>query len=361
MLEKNSVGKKSLFSQTPASVDPAAKALLDAMETPVLLLNLKENILYANSAALAQLPAATIGTPISFCVRHPALLDALNRARQSGLPQMVEVQQSFPNPVWYSINVAPLDLPFKDQIQNAMLVTLQNRTEQRRIEAMRVDFVANASHELRTPLTSLVGFIDTLLGPAANDEEARVRFLTIMQNQAERMSTLIDDLISLSRIELRQHVRPTERVDLATILREVSEGLQNQISRANLEVTLDIPSGSAEVTGDRNELYEVFENLLDNAAKYGAGGKKIDVRLAALKERQQFSWMVSITDYGAGIAKEHVPRLTERFYRVDAQSSREKKGTGLGLAIVKHIINRHRGLLVITSELDKGTRVEVLL
>ncbi len=361
MLEKTSTGKQYETFETPLAVDPGARALLDAMEAPGLLLDLKENILYANTAALEELPAATIGTPISFCVRHPALLDALNKARQSALPQKVEVQQSFPNPVWYSINVAPLDLPFMGKTQSAMLVTLQNRTEQRRIEAMRVDFVANASHELRTPLTSLVGFIDTLLGPAADDEEARVRFLKIMQVQAERMSTLIDDLISLSRIELRQHVRPTGRVDLVTILREVVEGLQNQISQAGVQVNLDVPEETVEVTGDRNELYEVFENLLDNAAKYGSGGGKIDVRLAKVSGRQKFSWMVSITDYGAGIAREHVPRLTERFYRVDAQSSREKKGTGLGLAIVKHIVNRHRGLLAITSEVDKGTRVEVLL
>jgi len=361
MLEKTNTDKQQKSAQTPIAANPTARALLDAMEAPGLLLDLKENIIYANPAALEELPAATIGTPISFSVRHPALLDALNKARQSGMPQKVAVQQSFPNPVWYSINVAPLDLPYQDEVQSAMLVTVENRTEQRRIEAMRVDFVANASHELRTPLTSLVGFIDTLLGPAANDKEARVRFLKIMQVQAERMSTLIDDLISLSRIELRQHVRPTGRVDLGTILREVVEGLQNQIGQAGVQVNLDLPAAMVEVTGDRNELYEVFENLLDNAAKYGADGKKIDVRLAKVANRQKFSFMVSITDYGAGIAKEHVPRLTERFYRVDAQSSREKKGTGLGLAIVKHIINRHRGLLTITSEVDKGTRVEVLL
>ncbi len=360
MAENTDVESKDNPSPVPG-VGPGAQALLNAIKTPALLLDLKENILFANPAALVELPAARIGTQISFCIRHPALLDAINRVRRSGTPQEVEVQQTSATPLWYSVNVAPLELPFNGEFQGAMLVTLENRTEQRRVEAMRVDFVANASHELRTPLTSLAGFIDTLLGPAAGDEEARVRFLKIMQVQAERMSSLINDLISLSRIELRQHVRPTGPVELRTILKEVSEGLQNQTRQAGVKVNLDLPATPVVVKGDRNELYEVFENLLDNAAKYGADGNRIDVQLKKVENRHEFSWMVSVTDYGAGIASEHVPRLTERFYRVDAQSSRDKKGTGLGLAIVKHIINRHRGLLFITSEPARGTRVEVFL
>jgi two-component system phosphate regulon sensor histidine kinase PhoR len=202
-----------------------------------------------------------------------------------------------------------------------------------------------------------VGFIDTLLGPAAKDEGARERFLNIMRQQAGRMTNLIDDLLSLSRIEMRQHMRPTGSVDLATLLREVSEGLESQAAEAGVKI--EIAAGEAAVTGDRNELYEVFENLIDNAIKYGGSGGVVEVAIGP--GRAGYDYTVSVTDHGVGIEAQHVPRLTERFYRVDAESSRKKKGTGLGLAIVKHIVNRHRGLMTIKSKPGEGTRVEVLL
>src|SRR5690606_7976400 len=218
----------------------------------------------------------------------------------------------------------------------------QSLTELKRVDALRSDFIANASHELRTPLASLLGFIDTLLGPAARDAEARARFLGIMRGQAERMSKLIDDLLSLSRIEMHQHLRPTDSVDLAGLLREVCDGLQTQAQAAELEVVLTVPEVSVPVTADRNQLYEVFENLLDNAIKYGAGGKTVEIAIEG-SDRPGFHHRVAVVDHGTGVAPEHVPRLTERFYRIDAETSRRKKGTGLGLAIVKHIVHRHRG------------------
>ena len=208
---------------------------------------------------------------------------------------------------------------------------------------------------------SPIGFIDTPLGPDAKDAEARERFLTIMRQQATRMSKLIDDLLSLSRIEMRQHVRPTATVDLAVLLREVADGLLGRAAEEAVTISVTTPETPANIAGDRDELYEAFENLIDNAIKYGGSGGKVELELVAVSNRPGYAFAVSIVDHGVGIAAVHVPRLTERFYRVDAESSRKKKGTGLGLAIVKHILNRHRGLMTIRSQPGQGTRVEVLL
>ena len=181
-----------------------------------------------------------------------------------------------------------------------------------------------------------------------------------MRGQAERMSKLIDDLLSLSRIEMHQHVRPTGSIDLAGLLREVREGLMMQARAADVEIRLDLFEGSTTTTGDRGQLYEVFENLLDNAVKYGAGGKFVELSLAP-SSRPGFQHQVTVVDHGPGVEPEHVPRLTERFYRIDADASRKKKGTGLGLAIVKHTVNRHRGQMTIKSKPGEGMRVDVFL
>jgi two-component system phosphate regulon sensor histidine kinase PhoR len=304
----------------------------DALPDPCIVLDRRSVVVHRNASASAEFPALATGSLLTLAIRNPTLLGAVeaHRAHVAILPDS----------------------------DGTLAITLQSLTEQKRLEQLRSDFIANASHELRTPLTSLVGFIDTLLGPAAKDEAARERFLNIMRQQAGRMSNLIDDLLSLSRIEMRQHMRPTGSVDLAQLLREVSEGLETQAADAGVEITIGA-GDVADVIGDRNELYEVFENLLDNAIKYGGDGGKVE--LAIEPGRSGYDYAVSVTDHGVGIAAQHVPRLTERFYRVDAESSRKKKGTGLGLAIVKHIVNRHRGQMSIRSTPGQGTRVEVLL
>jgi two-component system phosphate regulon sensor histidine kinase PhoR len=335
----------------------------DALADPCLILDRRSIVVHRNAAAASHFAGAVIGQPIAFSLRNPALLAAIDAARRTGVSQTVELHQSIPNETWHKVVVAPLiDRPLAgDELVPLLVVTMQSLTEAKRVDALRSDFIANASHELRTPLASLVGFIDTLLGPASRDPEARERFLTIMRAQATRMSKLIDDLLSLSRIEMRQHLRPTATVDLAMLLREVKEGLIAQAEESGVAVTIDAPDGPLTTTGDRDELYEVFENLLDNAIKYGSDGGKVEVVLGPVASRPGFDFAVSVTDHGAGIEPEHVPRLTERFYRVDAESSRKKKGTGLGLAIVKHIVSRHRGLMTIKSRPGQGTRVEVLL
>ena len=328
----------------------------DALTDPCLILDARGAVVHRNALAAHAFPSTQEGALLTFSMRQPAIVGALDAAIRTGAPQSVELHLTVPSETWHQVTISPLQGagPF-------VVVTLRSLTDQKRIDALRGDFIANASHELRTPLTSLIGYVDTLLGPAANDAKAREKFLGIMRGQGARMSKLIDDLLSLSRIEMRQHVRPTGAVDLAILLGEVVEGLAVQAKEAGVAIELSFPGHPSIATGDRDELYEVFENLLDNAIKYGGDGERVGVELAPAAGRSGYDHAVTITDFGAGIAEEHVPRLTERFYRVDAESSRKKKGTGLGLAIVKHIITRHRGLLTIRSRPGEGTRVEVSL
>jgi two-component system phosphate regulon sensor histidine kinase PhoR len=239
---------------------------------------------------------------------------------------------------------------------------LHDLTETRRVERMRVDFVANASHELRTPLASLLGFIETLQGPARDDVEARIRFLAIMREQAQRMTRLVDDLLSLSRIEQHLHLPPRTKVDLVAILGHIADTLGPLAQDNDVALEVQAPP-QVLVMGDRDELLRVVENLVENAIKYGACERNeeslgtVEIGLA-VKDRQCF---LSVRDHGPGIAAEHIPRLTERFYRVDAGKSRAKGGTGLGLAIVKHIVARHRGRLGIESTPGNGSTFTVIL
>jgi two-component system phosphate regulon sensor histidine kinase PhoR len=237
---------------------------------------------------------------------------------------------------------------------------------------MRADFVANASHELRTPLASLIGFIDTLRGPAAEDKPAQQRFLGIMAEQAARMNRLIDDLLSLSRIELTEHQPPSERVDLADLLPRLAAGFEPRLAERSITLDLQIADHLPDVIGDADQLEQVAQNLFDNAVKYGRDGGRVSVSAQAASAPARSTaaaprWptrpgiVLSVTDEGQGIPREHLARLTERFYRVDKGRSRNVGGTGLGLAIVKHIVNRHRGQLLIESEVGKGTTVTVWL
>jgi two-component system phosphate regulon sensor histidine kinase PhoR len=338
-------------------------AMAEALGDPAMVLDQRGAVVFRNGAAIRQYPNIADDQILSLVLRDPQLLSAIEGALRDGALFSFELHQTIPNETWDRVVVAPLRLPGTDwsvASQRRLLVTFQSLTALKRVDAMRSDFIANASHELRTPLASLIGFIDTLLGPAAKDAAAREKFLGIMRGQADRMSRLIDDLLSLSRIEMYQHMRPTGTVELAGLLREVREGLQTQAAAAELQVELRLPDGPVSVTGDRSQLYEVFENLIENAIKYGAGGKSVEVELARI-DRGGLHHMVSVIDHGPGVPPEHVPRMTERFYRIDAETSRKKKGTGLGLAIVKHIVQRHRGQVSIRSKLGEGLRVDVLL
>jgi two-component system phosphate regulon sensor histidine kinase PhoR len=243
----------------------------------------------------------------------------------------------------------------------ALLITFRDLSEQDRLARMRADFVANASHELRTPLAYLKGSVETLLGPAKDDAAARATFLKTMGEQAERMSRLVDDLLSLSRVEMREYLPPSGEADLGAVVADVAQTLAPMAQQAGIAVSLSGWDEAAMVRGDHDELAQVFQNLVQNAIKYGRTGGKVDVRLTREPGTRLVRYRVDVIDDGPGIAPQHLPRLTERFYRVNVAASREKGGTGLGLAIVKHILNRHRGELLITSKLGQGSTFSVIL
>jgi two-component system, OmpR family, phosphate regulon sensor histidine kinase PhoR len=313
-----------------------------------------------NAAARIIAPALARGAPASLALRVPEVVEAMRDARASNEPRSAEFSQRVPVDRWFLAHVRPF--PGSAPGVGLMLLVFHDLTPQHRVEEMRVDFVANASHELRTPLASLSGFIDTLQGPARDDVAARGRFLAIMKTQAARMARLIDDLLSLSRIELVEHVHPDTPVDLTPVLRQVVDGLQTLAQDRSVEIAVTLPTAPVIVPGNRDELTRVFENLIENALKYGANGKRIEVGFATTTASDGTpAILVTVRDYGPGIAAEHIPRLTERFYRVDVTQSRAEGGTGLGLALVKHILNRHRGRLMIESEAGKGAVFTVKL
>jgi two-component system phosphate regulon sensor histidine kinase PhoR len=290
-------------------------------------------------------------------------VDAVRRTTTTSVDERVEFFERVPSDRWSEAIIARISIPVHGgAIRDFVMVTLHDLTPIRRVEEMRADFVANASHELRTPLASLAGFIETLQGSARDDVQARERFLEIMKAQATRMARLIDDLLSLSRIELKAHLQPQKQVDLVSIVRHVADGLQMLARDRNVEIKIDMPTTPMTIRGDRDELIRVFENLIENALKYGAAGKRIEVvGKRELRPDGTDEAVIAVCDFGPGIAPEHLPRLTERFYRVDVAESRAQGGTGLGLALAKHVINRHRGRLVIDSILGHGATFAVRL
>jgi len=242
-----------------------------------------------------------------------------------------------------------------------LLVTFRDLSEASRIEKTRTDFVANASHELRTPLASIIGFIETLQGPARNDPAAQERFLAVMAMQAQRMKRLVDDLMSLSRVEMHAHVMPRNEVDLNLVVEHVREALEPLARQQEVRLAVTPLDQPAVVLGDRDELVQVVQNLVHNAIRYGRMGGSVAVAIKPVRRGTSRKLQIVVTDDGPGIAAQHLPRLTERFYRVDVAASRKKEGTGLGLAIVKHVVNRHRGEIDIHSELGKGSIFTVSL
>jgi two-component system phosphate regulon sensor histidine kinase PhoR len=339
----------------PAEPDRAAEeraaiaAVLGALDAPALLLSASEAVLLQNRAAEAVFGPIPRNGDLAGRIRAPGILDMVREAIASGQPRETEHAERLPSETVHVVRIAPLA---DRRGEPLWLLTFRDVSQARRIERMRSDFVANASHELRTPLASLRGFIETLQGPAKNDLKAHERFLAIMHEQATRMSRLVDDLLSLSRLELRSNLAPDQTVDLVPLLGHVRDSLQPLAGDLGVEVALHLPDRPVTVNGDRDELVQVFENLIENACKYGQEGKRVDVVLTGGGEAPV---ELSVTDYGPGIPPEHVPRITERFYRVNVEASRSRKGTGLGLAIVKHILTRHKARLVVKSELGKGT------
>jgi two-component system phosphate regulon sensor histidine kinase PhoR len=341
-----------------------AEALLANIPDPVILVDRRTIVVEINEAAQSLLPSLKLRHPLSFALRSPDVLDGIDEVLRTGEPLRVEYSERVPTERTFEVQIGPLRTDRSDQdLRSDVVLFFRDLTSARRLENMRVDFVANASHELRTPLASLLGFIETLQGPARNDPAARERFLEIMRGQAQRMTRLVDDLLSLSRIEMRAHVAPEGIVDLVSITNHIVDALTPLARERKVEIRWTRPDQSFWVLGDRDELLRVAENLVENAVKYGESGGRVDVALTRLPEQPGAAPKVelSVRDFGPGIGPEHLPRLTERFYRADVAQSRDKGGTGLGLAIVKHIVNRHRGQLSIESELGQGATFKVTL
>jgi two-component system phosphate regulon sensor histidine kinase PhoR len=336
----------------------ANEAIIEALPDPLLILGDDRKARRANAAA-----RSAFGADIPAVLRHPGMRAAIDRAFATGARQTAELSIPVPVPREVHAAVILMDPPLPDGAR-AILV-LSDRTRERVVERMRADFVANASHELRTPLASLIGFIDTLLGPAADDPPAQRRFLAIMAEQAARMNRLIDDLLGLSRIELNEHLPPADRIDLAALAEQSVAGFEPAATARRVTLDLQVADGLPLVIADADQVAQVLQNLIDNALKYGSDGGRVRVGLARVQPGGRWparpGVLLTVADDGPGIPKQHVPRLTERFYRVDTGRSRKAGGTGLGLAIVKHIVSRHRGVLGIESEEGKGSVFSVWL
>ncbi len=325
--------------------------LLEALPHPCLIVH-QGRIEQCNEAALALLGRHIVGQDIRLALRHPAAIDLLAGDRAVTGPARTEVVGLGSAEQSWELDVQPIQ-------DDRLLAMLFDQSGRQATERMRVDFVANASHELRTPLAGILGFIETLRDPlAGGDQATRERFLTIMDGEARRMQRLVDDLMSLSRIEADKYRMPDQPVALPALIEEVSNVFrQSQNPRAQ-EIVLDIAADLPSVRGDRAQVSQLLHNLISNALKYGAPGTEVTVSARRLGETLVG---LAVTDRGEGIRPEHLPRLTERFYRVDSSRSRAMGGTGLGLAIVKHIVQRHGGVLHIDSEVGVGTTVRVEL
>ncbi|OYX56687.1 MAG: ATPase [Brevundimonas subvibrioides] len=361
-------------------------SVFEALDDPVMIVSGGEaddiagrRIVLANRAARDLLRIQREGALLVSAMRDPNVLEAVDEALFGGVSRTTDYNAAGARTRHWKAWVRPLPSP--DGMTMALL-GLRDETDVRRMELMRVDFLANASHELRTPLASLSGFIETLKGHARDDPKARDKFLDIMAAQADRMGRLVADLLSLSRIELNEHIPPSGKVDLPRAASDVVDAISVLSQEKGVTVLLDVEPGDARITGDRDEIVQVIQNLTDNAIKYSLVGGTVDLtvrhgldieaaaasrvpgatRLSLLtpdREAGARYVVVTVRDYGPGMAREHLPRLTERFYRVEGQKSGERPGTGLGLAIVKHIVNRHRGGMTVESAPGEGSLFNV--
>lgn len=339
------------------------RAVIDNLPNAVMLLDGRGAVRLINRACRRYFgDTLEKGASALLRFRSPELVTMINDALAGGSPRPVEVVERYPIERWFE--AAIVRLPAQSAEETQFLLHFRDLSEIRRIDRMRSDFIANASHELRTPLASLTGFIETLSGPARNDEAARDRFIPIMKEQADRMSRLIDDLLSLTRLETAFAKTDFEPVDIAEVLRHVRVSLMPAAQEAGVELVEQLAGlggDDCRVWGSRDELIQVFSNLIENAIRYAATGKRIDLVGERLVVSGVDSVRLTVRDYGPGIEEDHIPRLTERFYRVDVESSRAKKGTGLGLAIVKHILTRHVGRLSISSKVGDGASFVVTI
>lgn len=338
------------------------QATLNAITDPVFLLDAEQSVLLANDAVKALFGANVEGVSFVRTLRHPEALACIDRVLAGASDAEAIITLS--SPVETMFRVRAVGLAPSAPSEPRIVLTLKDVSDIHDAEQMRSDFIANLSHELKSPLTALTGFIETIRGPARDDADARDRFLGVMSREADRMNRLINDLLSLSKVEVKKRIKPSEAVDVIDILENVINTLSVQAQFKDKAVTLNIQTDERSLLGDHDELVQVFHNLIENALKYSAPEGAVRVKVEAPVKRAGIrgaAMCVTIEDEGPGIPSSHIPRLTERFYRVDDDRSRAKGGTGLGLAIVKHIVNRHRGRLQIRSETGVGSSFAVVL
>ncbi|WP_270730337.1 ATP-binding protein [Shimia sp. Alg240-R146] len=333
-------------------------SVLEAVPLPAFFVDANARIIDANARAVALQPQASENRPLILVFRQPALNDAVEKCLRTRQPQRsLYLHSDARQEHRYEVLCSPI-------AGGGGMICFRDVTEERQLDQMRRDFVANVSHELRTPLTAILGFIETLQGPAKNDPVAQDRFLTTMSNEASRMNRLVGDLLSLSKVEEVSRMRPTDPVDLCGIVASAVQNLSPLAEENGSTLIFEPKSPELTVPGDADQLLQVVTNLIENAIKYGGQGTNVTLTMDELPRAIGVlgpAVRLTIRDDGPGIDDVHLPRLTERFYRIDSHRSREKGGTGLGLAIVKHIINRHRGRLEIESVLGEGTEISVFL
>ncbi|WP_036482860.1 phosphate regulon sensor histidine kinase PhoR [Nitratireductor basaltis] len=345
--------KAELEEKPKRAIDRLTAAQLGAaVNEPLYIINGKREVAFVNAVAEEAFGTVAIGASLQLKFRAPEIQELLDQLVSTNQPQMLDYVERVPVERAYRVHAAPIG-----EGTGLYILLFRDQSETRRIEKMRSDFIANASHELRTPLASVSGFIETLRGPAREDDRARDHFLSIMHEQTSRMARLIDDLLSLSRLEMKPFSKPSEQVELNRLVSGVADSLGHIAADNGIEIKLDMPEDPLRISGNRDELVQVFQNLIENACKYGSGGGKVVVRGLPASDGNGCS--ISVRDFGPGIPQEHIPRLTERFYRVDVETSRAQKGTGLGLAIVKHILSRHGARLTIRSKLGEGSTFAV--
>jgi two-component system phosphate regulon sensor histidine kinase PhoR len=337
---------------------PQLHAVIAAIPLPLLLLDAGGRVRAANPPALDLLGGDPVGRSYLAALRQPAALDCVEAALGRRTRAVARIERAGPagDTAW-RLTATPLA-----DASGGALLSFEEIGHVEEAEQMRRDFVANVSHELRSPLTALTGFIETLAGAARDDAAARARFLKVMAAEALRMERLVGDLLSLARVEAEERIRPTARVDLAALLEAAVAALGPHAAAAGVEMRLSGTGAPIALAGDADQLTQVFHNLIGNALDHGGGEVAIEATVAAQHPALRGPAVaVAVADRGAGIAPAHLPRLTERFYRVDAHRARAGGGTGLGLAIVKHIVNRHRGRLLIASTPGQGSRFTVVL
>ena len=347
-----------------APADPLARgsgrALLEELPVGVLLIGRDRTIRFVNRAAVDMCALRVgAGRDVS-ALRVPTLLNLIETTLESGAAGAADLTISRGEDRHLSVQTQPVDLP-RTEGERGILVTIEDVTRSRIANELHRDFVANASHELKTPLAAVSAIIETLLGHAREDPAATERFLGLMATQTARMARLVEDLLSLNRIELNERVSPRELEMPTRVISEVTDSLAPIAEAAGVRLIVDLPEPGPVILADRDELSQLFRNLIDNAIKYGGRGTAVTVRYVAPRAEAPKMVGFSVADEGPGIAREHIPRLTERFYRISVAGSREKGGTGLGLAIVKHATNRHRGKLEIQSKPGEGSMFTVWL